>query len=475
MNQKNSKKMNHKLYVVTIAVFLMFVSMSAFLIWFNMTNKVEFFNNSYNSRQEIMAEQNIRGSIYSADGQILAYTEILADGKEKRVYPFEDLFCHTVGYEDYGKSGIELIANYELCHSSTSLNEKVNSNISGEKIPADNVYTTFDTKLQKVADSALGVYQGAIVVTDIKTGRILAMVSKPGFDPNKIKSIFENLEDDDESSILLNRTTQGLYPPGSIFKIVTTLEYLREHDNDLSKYYYQCNGEFRLNNIKITCFNHQVHGYETYENSVTNSCNSSFANIGVGLNLENFADTLDELFFYEELPINLPSSTSSYDLIGDGTKDAIIQSSFGQGKTLVTPLQMNMITCGIANGGEVMKPQTISQVRANDGSIVKKYNPTVYKRIMTKTESEILTDLMVKVVQTGTAKKLRGLEYTVAGKTGSAEYDSSKVYSHSWFTGFAPAEDPELAVTIIMEEAGTGSSYAVPVAKRIFDAYFDVK
>ena len=122
-----------------------------------------------------------------------------------------------------------------------------------------------------------------------------------------------------------------------------------------------------------------------------------------------------------------------------------------------------------------MKPQIITQVRASDGSIVKKYNPTVYKRIMTREESEILTDLMIKVVEVGTAKNLKGLSYSVAGKTGSAEYDSSKVYSHSWFTGFAPAEDPEIAVTVIMEEAGTGSSYAVPVAKRIFDAYFHVK
>jgi len=475
MKQNKNKKMNIKLYILSVAVFMMFIAMSTFLVWFNMTNQADFFNNSYNSRQEIMAEQNIRGTIYSADGVKLAYTETLADGTEKRVYPMKDLFCHVIGYDSYGKTGVESIANYELCHSSTSLNEKVNSNISGVKIPADNVYTSFDASLQEVADKAMGVYQGAIVVTEVKTGRILAMVSKPGFDPNQIESIFENLKENEESSVLLNRATQGLYPPGSIFKIVTTLEYLREHDNDLSKYYYQCNGEFKLDNIKISCFNHKVHGFETYENSVTNSCNSSFANIGVGLDLESFGKTLDKLFFDEELPISLPSSISSYDLIGDGTKDAIIQSSFGQGKTLVTPLQMNLITCGIAGGGEVMKPQIITQVRASDGSIVKKYNPTVYKRIMTREESEILTDLMIKVVEVGTAKNLKGLSYSVAGKTGSAEYDSSKVYSHSWFTGFAPAEDPEIAVTVIMEEAGTGSSYAVPVAKRIFDAYFHVK
>ena len=339
---------------------------------------------------------------------------------------------------------------------------------------ADNVYTTFYTKLQKVADNALGVYQGAVVVTEVKTGRILAMVSKPGFNPNEIESLFKELSEDEESSVLLNRATQGLYPPGSIFKVVTTLEYLRQHNNDLSGYSYQCNGSFAMDKIKISCFNHKAHGYETYEDSVTNSCNSSFANIGVGLDLDSFSDTLDDLLFGKELPIDLPSSISSYDLIGDGSKDAIIQSSFGQGKTITTPLQMNLITCAIANGGKLMKPQVIDSVKAANGTVVKQYNPTLYKALMTQEESQILTDLMIQVVEVGTASKLNGLSYSVAGKTGSAEYDSSKTFSHSWFTGFAPAENPEIAVTIIMEEAGTGSSYAVPVAKRIFDAYFGV-
>jgi peptidoglycan glycosyltransferase len=161
--------------------------------------------------------------------------------------------------------------------------------------------------------------------------------------------------------------------------------------------------------------------------------------------------------------------------VGDGTKEAIIQSSFGQGKTITTPLQMNLITCAIANGGKLMKQQVIDCVKAANGTLIKQYNPIFYKSLMTLEESEILKGLMIQVVEVGTASKLSGLSYTVAGKTGSAEYDSSKTFSHSWFTGFAPADEPEIAVTIIMEEAGTGSSYAVPVAKRILDAYFKSK
>ena len=474
MKQEN-RQTNHKMYIISVVFFLMFGVMSAFLVWFNMSNQSEFFNNSYNSRQELMAEQNIRGTIFSSDGEKLAYTITQEDGTEKRIYPFNEIFCHVIGYASHGKSGVEAIANYELSHSSVDLNDKLSNSVSGEKHPADNVFTTFDAGLQQIADKALGVYQGAIVVTEVKTGRVLAMVSKPGFNPNEVDTLLKKLTVDEESSVLLNRATQGLYPPGSIFKVVTTLEYLREHNNDLSTYSYQCSGSFKLDNIKISCFNHKAHGYETYEDSVTNSCNSSFANIGVGLDLDAFAKTLDDLLFEKELPIDLPSSVSNFDLVGDGTKEAIIQSSFGQGRTIVTPLQMNLITCAIANDGILMKPRIIDGIKSAAGALVKKYEPTEYKRLMTSEESQILTDLMIQVVEVGTASKLSDLSYTVAGKTGSAEYDSSKEYSHSWFTGFAPAENPEIAVTIIMEEAGTGSAYAVPVAKRIFDAYFDVE
>lgn len=474
MKQENRQK-NNKMYVTMLAFFVMFLMMSVYFVYYNLTNQSDLFNNNYNSRQELLAEQNVRGCIYSSDGEKLAYTVVLEDGTEKRNYPFGQVFSHVVGYVDYGKSGIEAYANFDLSRSSMSLNNKVTNSMTDTKQPGDDVYTTFDSKIQQVADKAMGVYDGAIIVTEVKTGRILAMVSKPGFDPNSIKILFKDLSEDEESSVLLNRATQGLYPPGSIFKIVTTLEYLRENNNDLSKYHYTCNGTFSFGKTTVSCFNHTVHGYQTYENSVTNSCNSSFANIGIGLNLDSFANTLDKLLFNEELPIALPSSVSSYDLVGDGTEDAIIQSSFGQGKTIVTPLLMNMITCSIANDGIVMEPRVIDSVKAADGTPVKSYNASTYKRLMKSEEAQILKDLMVQVVQVGTASKLKGLSYSVAGKTGSAEYDSSKTFSHSWFTGFAPAEDPEIAVTIIMEQAGTGSAYAVPAAKRIFDAYFDVE
>lgn len=472
MSDNTHNQKNHKMYLLAVAFLLLFGVMIIYLVWFNLSKQSELFNNSYNSRQELMAEKNVRGTIYSTDGKKLAFTRVLEDGTEERVYPYSDVFCHVVGYDSHGKSGIEAVANYELSHSNVDINNKIATSAVGGKDLADNVYTTFRTDLQEAAHKALGIYDGAIVVTEIKTGRILAMVSKPGFDPNEISSIFKSLSKLDTSSILLNRATQGLYPPGSIFKVITTIEYLREHNNDLSGYEYNCTGSFLIDNVKVNCFNRKAHGLQTYEDSVTNSCNSSFANIGMSLDADAFADTLNGLLFHQELPIDLPSNAGSFDLVADDATEAMVHSSFGQGKTIVTPLQMNLLTCAIANRGVLMQPQILERVETATGSVIKNIEPSVYKRLISAQESKIITDLMVQVVKEGTATKLSGLSYSVAGKTGSAEYDSSKQLSHSWFTGFAPAKDPEIAVTIIMEEAGTGSAYAVPVAKRIFDQYF---
>ena len=153
----------------------------------------------------------------------------------------------------------------------------------------------------------------------------------------------------------------------------------------------------------------------------------------------------------------------------------MMQTSIGQGKTQITPVHLNMITSAIANGGVLMKPYVIDHVENDAGSVVKTFKPSEYKRLMSEEEADKLTELLTAVVEEGTARKLKGLSYTAAGKTGSAEYNNVKGDSHAWFTGFAPAEDPEVCVTIIVEGAGSGGDYAVPIARRIFDAYFAAK
>ncbi|MBQ7895871.1 MAG: penicillin-binding protein 2, partial [Oscillospiraceae bacterium] len=312
--QKNANdKANRSILRLTYMVVFVFVSLIGYLSYFLVVQREEVINNSYNARVDSLSARVVRGKIRSNNGTVLAETFVGEEGQEIRSYPYGLLFAHAVGYTSVGKTGVEALGNFYMLTSHTNLVEQVLREFSGEKSPGDDVYTTLDVELQQTAYDALGERNGAVVVLEPDTGKILAMVSKPGFDPNEVDTLLKELTEDEESSVLLNRATQGLYPPGSIFKVVTTVEYLREHENDLSTYSYQCSGSFKLDNIKISCFNHKAHGYETYEDSVTNSCNSYFANIGVGLDLDAFGETLDGLLFGKELPIDLPSSISSYD------------------------------------------------------------------------------------------------------------------------------------------------------------------
>ena len=381
-----------------------------------------------------------------------------------------------VGYSTNGKAGVESLANYYLINTSIDLQDKVALDATGSKYPGDNVYTSLVVNLQEVAFNALSARKGAIVVTNPKTGEVLAMVSKPDYDPNTIAQEWDSLiADKSPDAKLLNRATQGLYPPGSTFKIVTALAYLRNHSNNYKDYKFSCNGKYTYDGNTISCFHGENHGSVDFVSSFAKSCNSSFANMGVSINRATFDDTLDDLLFNSELPITglYSKSTATYD--ASTSSDDIMQLSIGQGTTTVTPMHMNMITCAIANNGILMKPYMIASVKSDTGKSVKSFSSENYKRLMSEDESDILTEMMQQVVQSGTASKLKGLSYTAAGKTGSAEYNTSTSDSHAWFTGFAPYDDPEICVTIIVEDAGSGGSYAVPIAKRIFDAYFGVE
>jgi peptidoglycan glycosyltransferase len=406
---------------------------------------------------------------------VLARTVLDSEQNESREYPFANLFAHIVGYSTQGRMGVEALANYYLINTNTSLNNKVANDMAGVKNPGDNVYTTLDVQIQQVADEQLSIYKGAIVVTEVSTGKVLAMVSHPDFDPNEISDIWDDLLVDDSSSVLLNRATQGLYPPGSTFKIVTALEYVRENPNTWKNYSYQCNGSYRSGESKISCYHGTTHGAVNFESSFAKSCNASFANIGMRLDRDKFQQTLDDLLFDRELPLTLTYAESTVEVSADMTDDDMIQTSIGQGKTQITPMHLNMITCAIANDGVLMKPYVIDHVENDAGSVVKSFKPSSYGRLMSSDEAEVLQELMVSVVESGTASKLKGLDYTAAGKTGSAEYNNVKGDSHAWFTGFAPAENPEVCVTIIVEGAGSGGDYAVPIARRLFDAYFKEK
>lgn len=447
----------------------LFVAISVYLSCFLHYESPQVINNSYNAkRQDILAEKTIRGDILSADGQVLATT---LDNTGERYYPFGSVFSHAVGYATHGRLGVEQSENMSLVSSNIPLNSKLTDDLADEKHMGNTVVTTFDAKLQKIAYEAMGVYEGAVIITEPSTGRILAMVSKPDFDPNEIGDIWDSILADSTSSVLLNRATQGVYPPGSTFKIVTALEYIRENPESYQNYQFQCNGRFTNGSDIIRCFHGTNHGAVDFKKSFAKSCNSSFANIGLAIDREKFQETLESLYFNKEFPVSFPSKTSRIPdkiLDDDG---AMLQTAIGQGETQETPLQVAMITAMIANNGEMMVPYMVERVENAEGDIIKSYSPKSLGKPVTEEEASALRELMESVVDEGTGTRLISDSYNAAGKTGSAEYNDSSD-SHAWFTGYTYGVENPLQITIIMEGAGSGGEYAVPVARRILDQYY---
>ena len=468
-------KQNRCIAVQAVLYALIYLLMFGNIVRFLILQGGEAMTNSYNGKLlAILEEDNTRGTIYAADGTVLAES-IRKDGVEVRSYPFSEEFAQVVGYAAKGGDGIERKMQRYLITSDILLSEKLRNDMQNQKDPGNNVHTTLLPELQKTAYEALGNNRGAVVVTDVKTGRILAMVSKPAYDPNRIEEIWDDVIEDEESGVLLDRASQGLYPPGSTFKICTALEYIRENPETYRDYHFDCSGTFTKEDSTIQCFHGTVHGEEDLFSSFAHSCNSSFANIGVSLDQERFAETLKTLHFNETLKFDLETNPSQIRMGKDLNTNDMMQTCIGQDKTQVSPLLMNLITAAIANDGVMMQPYLIDRVVTADGRVIKRFEPKEYGTVLSNEEAEIMTELMKGVVEYGTGKRINDLPFAVAGKTGSAEFSSNKAQSHAWFTGFAPAEDPQIAVTVIMENAGSGGEKAAPVAGKVMQEYLSAK
>lgn len=440
-----------------------------YITYFQVARSRDIIRSPYNARQDSYADRVVRGKILDKDGNVLAQTNVSEDGTETREYPYGNMFAHVVGYSVQGKSGLESVENFELLTSNAFFLEKIKNEFQDKKNMGDSVVTTLNLELQEAAYDALGNYKGAVVVMEPSTGKILAMVSKPDFDSNTVAENWDFLNTD-QDSVLLNRATQGQYAPGSTFKVVTALEYMRENP-DYENYGYNCTGAIEKDGVTIRCYNGHVHGQVGFQDSLAYSCNTSFSNIGLSLDIKNFRETSKELLFNSKLPSVLPYSKSSFSLEPEAGSADKMMTAMGQGKTQVSPYHMALITSAIANGGTLMKPYLVDSVNNYTGAVIDKNKPEKYKSLMTSEDAAKLKQYMSAVVDYGTASVLSGQSYTAAGKTGTAEYSSDKEKDHSWFIGMTNVDNPELVISVIIESSD-GTAKAVDVAKQVFDAYY---
>lgn len=468
---KKTVDKNRELRILTVIFIAAFLAMIAYLSYFLLFRSEDFINNSYNKRIDALSAKTVRGEILASDGTVLAYTDIDAEGNETRVYPFGKRFAHAVGYATSGKMGVESVSNFYLLRSHSAFSERLTHAFTGEKNQGDAIVTTLDPVLQGTAFDALGSYSGAVIVMEPESGRVLAMVSKPDFDPNAIDEIYATLAADNEAATLVNRTTQGRYAPGSTFKILTTLEFMREYPSSYQNYRFDCTGSFLSDGKEIHCYHNNAHGEEDLMTSFAKSCNSSYASLSLDLTTSKLQTLANSLLFNQKIDFDLPTEASRFTLSQDASDAELMETAIGQGKTLATPLQMLLLVSAIDGGGTVHQPYLIEKAVSDTGRLVEDFTPSHELSLFDKSDAEILENYLRAVVTDGTGRGLESDRYTSYGKTGTAEYNAAGD-SHAWFVGFAKfPEKPDIAIAVILEGAGAGSTYAVPAARAVFEAY----
>ena len=469
----NKRETNKEIRRVAYAMLLLLFLVIAYFVYFNAALGRGVVNNVHNSRLSKIAENVSRGEILSADGEVLAYTDTDEEGNSVRVYPYGRTFAHVIGTSQVNKSGVELSEDYDLVTSTILPIEKIMNDLRGEKDPGNLVRTTLNAQLQETAWYALGDRYGVAIAMEPSTGKILAMVSLPDYDPNTLPDNYEDILADKESKVLLNQALQGQFVPGSIFKVITTLSYLRSGHNP-DDFYYVCDGYTTLLDddgeySTLSCSDYEVHGEVNLEDAFAESCNSAYVNIGAEAGPAKLRETADSMLFNKALPTDLPTVKSSFSLSDTASEWKIGATSIGQGDTVMTPLHAAMIASAVANNGELMKPYLVDSVESADGNEIRKNEPQSAGALMSESEAALLQEMMEAVVTEGTGYNLSDRYYTAAGKTGTAEVAGRG--NNAWFIGYAPAEDPKIAVCVLIEDAGVASSDAVPVAAAIMDTY----
>lgn len=467
----NDKKITWVLLVISG----LFLTLILYLTSVELFYGDEYSASDLNARAILKEESILRGTIYDSTGEVLAYSE--TDGEmQKRHYPYGDLYSHLIGYtsRNYGKSFIEKEYNSFLV-GNDELNKifNIDNALTGEMNDGYDLHLTVDHPTQERASKLMDRYKGALVAINPQTGEIIAMVSKPDFDPHE-ESLIANWDSlgDDENSPFLNRATMGLYPPGSTFKTVTTAVM---HMNGLEDYIYDDEtGRIDIGGHIISNTRNAIHGETDITKAFTRSSNVYFAKIGSEIPAASYKDIAEKLMFNAPFGGDFPHMQSRFYADGLTAAEQAI-TAIGQGKTLTSPLHLAMITGTIANNGTMMKPYIVSSVTTKGGTAIKTNSPEVLSEAIPADTAQFVKDLMVETVEYGTGANAKISGITVGGKTGTAENEltvDNPEKTHALFIAFAPAENPRIAVAVVLEYAGsTGGTIAAPIARDVIKTY----
>lgn len=406
-----------------------------------------------------------RGRILDRDGNVLA--ESLGDGTR---YYTDASVAHAVGYLDprYGSQGVELAFNQELTGQRPSgWAGALQAEFDRGRLEGNDIRLTLDPAVQAAAAAALGARKGAVIALDPRSGEVLAMVSVPTYDPGGLTTAGDALFSDPDAP-LLNRAIQGLYPPGSTFKTVTAAAALGG-GVITPETIVECPGEIVIDGFPVSCRNvPQGVGTYPFRDAFTFSVNAIFADVGVKTGWEKLLRTARAFGFERQIAFTLETAASQVYAPGSALSRVLLASTaFGQGELLATPLQMAVVAAVIANDGELARPHlTIGAYR--DGALVRELEHPETTRVIDTSLARTLRDFMVAVVDNGQASGVSIPGVSVGGKTGTAEAGDGT--SHAWFVAFAPAENPRVAVVVVVENGGQGGVVASPIAGAVIRA-----
>jgi penicillin-binding protein A len=488
---------NKPIRTISIFCLLLFVALMINATWLQYWKSDSYDKNPRNRRVIEAAYARDRGAILVGQEPVAESDE--SDDKYDflRSYPEPFKYAHETGYFSfYDQTGVERSQNDVLSGDDDLLfvNKLVDllSNKSGKggnvqlTLDADAQTAAFDA-LSELQDSTGSPVQASVVALQPSTGRVLAMASLPSFDPNKLASHdFTQVQKDykalqsDKSEPLLNRAIQMTLPPGSTFKLVTASAAIENGNYDYDSEVpggptYQLpqttgsSGE--IDNEGRSCGTDKI----TFSQAMENSCNTTFAQLGVELGADKLKQQAEAFGFNQHYLDDLsPQALSSFP--DDANEPQAGQSAIGQYEVRATPLQMAMVAAGIANQGVVMKPYIVDSIQSPELETLKQAEPEELDRAISAETADQVTQLMIDTVNEGTATPGAIAGVQVAGKTGTAQSGIASVPPYAWFVSFAPAQDPEVAVAVVIQKASiprgeiAGGTYGGPIAKAVMEA-----
>jgi penicillin-binding protein A len=460
-----------KLFVVIVALFGVLVYFTSRWTVFSATALNA---NALNARPQIEQLRIKRGSILAADGKVLAKSVRAGHGTWGRTYPQGSLYSQPVGYDEGAgnAAGLEVSQAKYLNGTPSSISSLFGTASTSAQV-GDDVHTTLNPAAQQAARTALAGRPGSVVALNPRSGAVLAMYSNPTYNDNK-----PNAKCSD--ACLINRAVSSYYPPGSTFKIVTATAAI-----DTGKYtpdsVVNGNSPVTVSGVPLSNDGNQSFGNISLTQALTYSVNTVWAPVAESVGIKTMTDYMKRFGFYAEPPLDYPAGEMTASAVqspggklyppGSPNED-IGRIGIGQGGLVVTPLQMAMVSAAVADGGKLMVPHLVSEVTNPDGRTVKTVAPRLYHRVMSAKTAQEVNLMMRTVVDEGTGTPAQlggGIQF--AGKTGTASVGPSGAgETQPWFIGFAPADDPKVAVAVDLERSTSGQSggeVAAPVARDV--------